>query len=325
IAYHPTVVTVMLGMNDGRYRGFDKEIFEIYASGYENLLRILRETAPDLRFTLIQPSPYDDVTRKPTFNGGYNATLLRYAEFVRDLARREKLAIADLNTPVVNMLRKAHASDAGLAARIVPDRVHPGPAGHLIMAGALLESWGATPLVTEVEIDAAALQVRNARNTVAGELEGGEILRWTQRDRALPTFVNWSDPATALAVRSSSFLEALNRQTLRVTGLTGVSYDLRINGAGVATLTAAQLAAGVNLAELPTPMMKQAESVHALTLKRAGVHNTRWRQLQMVFEKDPPPRLAAILDNLDALDADVAARQRAAAQPSACFYELLPH
>src|SRR5687768_12291893 len=36
IAYKPTVVTIMLGMNDGRYRAFDPEIFRAYSSGYEH-------------------------------------------------------------------------------------------------------------------------------------------------------------------------------------------------------------------------------------------------------------------------------------------------
>src|SRR6516165_8120674 len=34
-AYKPTVVTVMLGMNDASYRAFDGKIFDTYAKGYE--------------------------------------------------------------------------------------------------------------------------------------------------------------------------------------------------------------------------------------------------------------------------------------------------
>lgn len=320
IAYSPTVMTIMLGMNDGRYRAFDAEIFQTYTSGYESMVKMMREAAPLLRFTLIEPSPYDDVTRKPTFNGGYNATLLRYSQFVKELAEKNGMTVADLNTPVVDMLKKANADDSSQAARIIPDRVHPGASGHLIMAGALLEAWKAPSQVTLVEIDAVAGQVKAAENTEVSGLSG---LTWTQKDRALPMFVNFADAATALAVRSSRFMETLNQQILRVTGLSGNSYELKINGMTAGTMTGPQLAKGVNLAELPTPMMKQAEAVHGFTIKRAGVHNTRWRQIQVVFEKEPLPRVAAVLDNLDALDADLAARQRAAAQPSACFYELI--
>jgi hypothetical protein len=50
----------------------------------------------------------------------------------------------------------------------------------------------------------------------------------------------------------------------------------------------------------------------------------RWRQLQMAFRNDNLPRVPTIIENLDALDEDLAVRQRAAAQPAACYYELIP-
>ena len=40
------------------------------------------------------------------------------------------------------------ALPADLAAKMIPDRVHPGPAGHLLMAAALLKSWNAPATVT---------------------------------------------------------------------------------------------------------------------------------------------------------------------------------
>ena len=40
-------------------------------------------------------------------------------------------------------LRRGQASDPALAQKIVPDRIHPGPAGHLLMAAALLTAWHA--------------------------------------------------------------------------------------------------------------------------------------------------------------------------------------
>src|SRR3954463_6383582 len=38
-AYKPTVMTIMLGMNDGRYRAFDQAIFDDYANGYRNIVK----------------------------------------------------------------------------------------------------------------------------------------------------------------------------------------------------------------------------------------------------------------------------------------------
>ncbi len=39
VAYHPNVVTIMLGMNDGRYRKFDAQIFDIYSEGYKQIVK----------------------------------------------------------------------------------------------------------------------------------------------------------------------------------------------------------------------------------------------------------------------------------------------
>src|SRR5438552_12219675 len=70
IAYRPTVMTIMLGMNDGSYRAFDPSIFDRYARGYEHIVTKVKQALPGVRLTLIQPSPFDDVTRAPTFEGG---------------------------------------------------------------------------------------------------------------------------------------------------------------------------------------------------------------------------------------------------------------
>src|SRR6476469_10715516 len=101
IAYRPTVMTIMLGMNDGRYRAYDEAIFHEYSAGYEKIIRDIKTALPEVRITAIQPSPYDDVTRAPTFEGGYNAVLVRYAQFLKDLANQQHLNLADLNGPVV--------------------------------------------------------------------------------------------------------------------------------------------------------------------------------------------------------------------------------
>ena len=325
--YHPTVVTVMLGMNDGRYRRFDDGIFDTFKSGYEKILAAIRQELPDTRFTLIEPSPYDDVTRSPAFADGYNSVLVRYGLYLRDLATRTGNSMpADLNAGVVEMLRRAYAADPLNAKRIIPDRVHPGWAGHLIMATELLKAWNAPKLVSSVEIDAKEMAAVTADNTaVVGlrELDGGVV--WTQKDFALPMPVPDQDAATLLAVRSSDFMDRLNVEWLRVTGLDERrKFSLAINGLTAGEFTGAQLSGGMNLAKLDTPMMRQAAQVLAWTVKRAGIHQLRWRQLQIPYEKDGLSRLTSVLDQLDGLDQDLEARQRSTTRTSATYYELTP-
>jgi lysophospholipase L1-like esterase len=324
LTYKPTVMTIMLGMNDGRYRAFDDETFRVFNDGYEHIVKSMKDAVPNLRITLINPSPYDDVTRAPLFGGGYNAVLLKYGEYLRTLAERNHIDFADLNTRLVRTLERANASDPANAQKIVPDRVHPHRSGHLMMAASLLEAWGVSPVISRVEIDAASAQIKDAVNTSISDLDTKGSIRWTQKDNALPMPVPMNDPLMALAVKSSDFAEQFNRETLRVTGLDAPSYQLQINGRLIGAFSRETLAAGINLAELDTPMMQQAAQVHDLTLKRADIHNIRWRQVQLPFQTMLPARAAAVEDNLDALDNDLAALQRATAQPASCLYELTP-
>ena len=324
LAYKPTVMTIMLGMNDGRYRAFDDETFRVFSDGYEHIVKLMKNAVPNLRITLIDPSPYDDVTRAPLFGGGYNAVLLKYGEYLRTLADRDHLDFADLNMRLVKTLERANASDPVNAQKIVPDRVHPHRSGHLMMAASLLEAWGVSPIISRVEIDAASAQIKDAVNTSVSGLDTKGSIRWTQKDDALPMPVPMNDPLMALAVKSSDFVEKFNRETLRVTGLDAPSYQLKINGRPIGAFSRETLSSGINLAELDTPMMQQAAQVHDLTLKRADIHNIRWRQVQLPLQNMLPARAAAVEDNLDALDNDLAALQRATAQPASCLYELTP-
>ena len=133
-----------------------------------------------------------------------------------------------------------------------------------------------------------------------------------------------SDVVTALAVKSSDVMDSLNRQTLKVTGLTGAKYQLKIDSESIGEFTKEQLNEGVNLAWFPTPMSKQAAAVHALTLKHNNLHFAAWRQVQVPFQSSKSPNIAKAIDAMNALEQEVVAEQRAAAQPKPHRYELAP-
>ncbi len=326
-AYKPTVMTIMLGMNDGSYRAFDQGIFDQYSKGYRHIVSEVKKNAPGLRLTLIQPSPFDDVTQPPRFEGGYNKVLVRYGEFLKELATQEQTGLADLNTPVVAALEKAKATDAELAKKIIADRVHPGPAGHLLMAAALLKAWHAPALVSTVEIDATAKRVVRAENAAVTGLESSSGLSWTQTDRALPMPVEMSDAVMALAVNSSDFVATLNQQPLKVIGLKAARSALKIDGAKVGSFTKEELASGINLALLSTPMARQAAEVHKLTLQHNNMHFVRWRQVQVPLANQKSARVqkavSTLMDALDEEEADVVRQQRAVAQPKPHRFELV--
>ena len=335
IPYKPTVMTVMLGMNDGGYVALNDERFNRYKAGMEHILQVTKQAFPNLRVTLIEPSPYDDITQPPQFPGGYNGVLVAYGQYVADLAKRNSMLLADMNTPVVDMLKKANALDPNGAKALIPGRIHPAAGGHLIMAEALLKAWNASPLVSAVEIDAASKQIKRADNTAVSKLNADTTIAWSQLDNSLPMIVALRDrslpinarrPAATmdLALKASDFMEALDQETLRVTSLPAAKYVLKINGDTVGSFTREQLAEGVNLAALTTPMSKQTLRVHILTLKRGEIHEFRWKQMQVPLMEDNLTRLPGALDTLDSLENEIAARQRAAAHPVPCAYELIP-
>ena len=324
IAYKPTVMTIMLGMNDGAYRGWDDGVFKTYSTGYQHIIDTMKHALPAIRITVIQASPFDDVTRPPNFDGGYNAVLVRYGEFVKELGEREGLLVADLNAPVVSMLEKAKAEDPDLAKSIIQDRVHPGRGGHLIMAEALLKAWNASATVAAVEIDAAGGRVAHADNAKITGLKTGPSLSWAETDGALPMPVDMEDKPTALSVRSSDFIAALDQEPLKVTGLSASRYTLTIDGEKVGSFAKEQLEEGINLATLPTPMAKQAAKVHDLTLKHNDIHFARWLDVQISLKDYKLAGEPAVVEDLDKLEEQIVQVQRATAKPLLRHYELTP-
>jgi len=319
------VVTVMLGMNDGRYRPFEQPIYDRFIEGYERLIRTLRAELPQARLTVIQPSPYDDVTRPPFEGGSYNQVLLRFGTFIRKVAAQEHLTFADFNGDLVQVLQKVNAEDPKVALKVIPDRVHPTDAGHLVMTQSLLKAWGAPALVTAVELDGAHGRLVAASNSQVSELVRAEgALRWSQLDRALPMPIDLTDPVIDMTVAASGFIARLDQQPLKVSGLGAGPYALRIDDQQVGVFRGAELAHGINLATLPTPMLKQASDVHDLTLKHNDIHFTRWRLVQTRLEKDGAQQTGGALDALDKLEQEIVDRQHATARPRLRRFELVP-
>ena len=136
--------------------------------------------------------------------------------------------------------------------------------------------------------------------------------------------VDLDDPLMALTVRSSDFLDAMNREMLKVDGLRRASTLCGSTEKKWGRSRTDQLGTGMNLATIKTPMWAQAARVHSLTMKHTTVHNTRWRNVQFGMESEKPASLQAAIDALDTLDNELIQKQRAAAQPVEHRFELVP-
>jgi lysophospholipase L1-like esterase len=320
IAHRPTVVTIMLGMNDGGYRRFDPTTLAAFGDGYAAIVGQLRQALPGVRLTLIRSSPFDDVARPPQFAPGYDDALRRLGCYVEALGAREKLTVVDFREPFNAGIAAVLKTDPELARLLLPDRVHPSAAGHLLMGATLLRAWGARATVTRVAIDAAARAVTAALNTTVSGLAAADgVLRWTQLDGALPLPVSFDDAEVALAEQAGADLASLDSQPLLVSGLAPGRYELRIDGQPVGTFGDAELAQGVDLARRNTPQRRQAFSVK---WSIESSHQLQLQRRRFLASGGGTTDARAAIAFMDAQDAAARVSRREGARPRPRAYEL---
>jgi lysophospholipase L1-like esterase len=318
VPWHPTMITIMLGMNDGRYTTVFPANFAAYKSGYQKLVDDLKTKLPDAHFTLIQPSPYDEVAHPPAISG-YNDVMVRYGDFLAQLGAQMDVPVANFNQAVTDTLRAGVRIDPRMAGSLLPDRIHPAPAGHWIMAAALVRAWHLSPIVSSVALDASTNTVVHQQNTTVSALTGAPTsLHWTQLDKALPLPLELNDSMTQFLLETSD-IGSLDQQLLRVTGLSAPSYTLTIDDQKIGTFSREELVGGINLALFQTPMEQQAKSIDWTSEDRSKLSGARF---DLITEGDKIPGEGDALRTLDTLDAKLMSEEYQNAQPKSHTFTL---
>ncbi len=271
---NPTVVTIMLGMNDGSYTPFSEAKDATFAKGYDDLIKLMQAAAPNARYTLIQTSPYDDFAHD---SKNYNDVLLQMGLQVKTLASKYKFDFVDFDNPLAQVLRQAARDDANAAKELVHDQIHPGEAGHLVMAATLLKAWGAPSLVSEVSIDGKTGELKKA---LGAKVNKTGILQWTETDAVLPMPINFGDPGVRLIADQSGVLDSLDDETLTVSNLDSGTYSISIDGKAVGKASADDLGKGLNLSHFYTPMMRQAFDVQGQVIQKFQLSMYEWRTVR---------------------------------------------
>ncbi|GAO43004.1 SGNH/GDSL hydrolase family protein [Flavihumibacter petaseus] len=134
----PDLVFACYGMNDGIYLPFDSTRFRLFQSG----IRWLHDTLSSLHIAviLVTPPVYDEAKGGAS---GYAAVLDQYSDWLLHM-RDSGWWVADLHYPMKKVL------DSGV--HLADDGVHPGDAGHRIMAQALLRAIGEKQLTTDTAL-----------------------------------------------------------------------------------------------------------------------------------------------------------------------------
>jgi lysophospholipase L1-like esterase len=351
-AWKPTVVSVELGMND--QGGTPTEKFVANMGVMVERIRGIKA-----RPVIFSASPMNNGNTMASLGG--NSRLHEYAVALKEFAAKEKVPYADQFHALIDVwgnnkprellanslvVLKQLAQDeslsgvehlrAFLAAQekspakpvsMQGDPVHPGPAGQLTMAAALLKELGADGFVSSATIDASG-KLSEAKGCEVDRIkaDGGKI-EFDRLDQRLPLPV--PDDARAVLAFYPTILD-MSQYTLRVTGLTGGTYTLKINGVATASVTAKELEAGVNLTALgappeakeASPIVAQGRAILAAVAAKESLVS-QWRGLsQKAHAEGAAAELKEQLSVLTRKVEEADEKIRESARPQKLHFEL---
>jgi lysophospholipase L1-like esterase len=267
--YKPKYVTVLLGMNDGSYKGFDQAVFDTYTTDMTALL----DRIAALGATAIPMTPTMHDARAARVKGGqeprdtfYNGVLALYGAWLREQAQVRGLGFVDMYAPLNNLTLLKRKTDPDWT--MIKDAVHPGPVGQAVMAAAVISDMVKRTNVSQIDVEAApgapTAKAVNAK-VDALTLDGGKVA-FTALENALPWVL---PPDAAEGAQLTALGHRYSNQKLIVRLLPKGKYQVSIDGAAVGQYTDAQLARGVELqGNEKTPQYQQALAVAMLNKQR---------------------------------------------------------
>jgi len=281
LAHHPTVITIMLGMNDVGHANYftdpkmpvtpevqaaREKAIETYRAKMKEVLETIRAQSK-ARLILITPSPYDESAQmegKPP-RLGPNAALGKCAQIVKELAASFNTELVEFWEPMNKLNAEGQKTDPKFTL-CGADRVHPGAPGHLVMADLFLQAQGVTKPLPKIELDVRAGTV-SAEGAKAGNVTVGDH-KWTFEitENALPFSNILTDP-NPIYTRVAADLAGENFHADHVTD---GKYRLTIDGVDVGLYRKRTLGREqVYLSTSETaPQVKQAKEIIQLSTER---------------------------------------------------------
>ncbi len=273
LALHPTVVTLYYGMNDGRYTGVDSAFTRLYHDGMEGLIKTLQ--AHGVRVIVFTPGCSDPDNWPRLAECKYNSTLEGLAKVALELAAQYGCPGIDVFHPMLAYQQAQKAANPKFT--MIPDSRHPDVNGHLVIAQIMLCGLGAEPMPPLGAVDLTAKTAFGLR--VVSQAPYQLLLETTAP--ALTPF--WYDANAEMTMQTSGF-QALAEPSLTVRGLPAAAYDVAVDDAYVARLTAAHLAAGV---PLPGSYSLDGRIVHDLVQCKENAYFSAWRDIRLPFAVTP--------------------------------------
>ncbi|MEO2088605.1 MAG: GDSL-type esterase/lipase family protein [Gemmataceae bacterium] len=254
----PTAITINFGMNDAGYQAFDEGKNKLYREKTAAMLKAAKDAG--VRVALCSPNCVD-ARLSPGWSDfkRYQETQKQFYAPLKEIAAAGGAAFAD-QYAVTRTAIEAMTKDDPKAETAKPyyDGFHTAPPGGLLMAHAILTELKAPALVSHVGV-AVGSGAKEIGCKVSDLMSTDTAVSFTRADDALPLPVQ-KDWLPMLPYTNG--LNDLNRYELLVTGLKEGKYDVLIDGVTVATHTAKELAAGVNLGNATAgPVFDHAQKV----------------------------------------------------------------
>jgi len=249
LRFHPTVATTCYGMNDHYYRPYQPAIGQAYASNMTDI--VLAFKAAGTRVIAGSPGcmglknpPWNNIRGTPK-ERNINLCVLRDIDI--DIAGVENIGFADVFWDMYlaqDRARQWYGANYNLAGK---DSVHPGWAGHLVMAYAFLKALDVPGDIGAFTVDLAANKASVSKGHQLISYHDGALTVKSTRYPFCAAGPANADDSIRSGMTLVPFNQDLNRLILVVKGGKAGSY-LVTWGANSRLYTAPQLARGVNLA-----------------------------------------------------------------------------
>jgi hypothetical protein len=249
LRFNPTVATLCYGMNDHKYRPFDLENADWYRDNYSAIVTGLEGIGA--RVVLGSPGCVGQVPHWVKA-GLYtrdelNINLCAFRDIDIGLSQQYQTAFADV---FWTMYKADYAGETLYGTNYAisgKDGVHPGWAGHLVMAYAFLRAMGLDGDLGTLTVDLGA---QTATATAGHTVESFKDNQLTVVSAKYP-FCAGGETNSDSSLRSGAtvvpFFSDLSRFNLVVKNAGAAQYNI-IWGSSTNTYTAVQLAKGINLA-----------------------------------------------------------------------------
>ena len=229
LTFKPTIATTCYGMNDHGYRAFTPEMGERYRKASTAIVQSFKTHG----VRVIQGSPGSVGWSGDANAEAKNLSLCELRHIGMDIAAKEHVGFADVFWPMITAGAEGQKRYAPAYAISGGDRVHPGGAGHLVMAYAFLKSFGLDGDLGTFTVDLKADKATASKGHEVTSMKDGEVK---------------SDGSIRSGMSLVPFNQELNRLTLVVKNGASAKYKVAW-GAESHSYSADQLAKGVNLAD----------------------------------------------------------------------------